>query len=209
MSITWTTEPLARVLTERKETPSEAALAGGEIPIVAKVGFDDGKIYLRTGSETKTGMILVRPGDLLVSGINAAKGSIAIYDKKNIEPIAATIHYGAYIPIEERVDVSFLWWLLRSGTFKELLLRHVPGGIKTELKAKRLLAVPIPLPSPAEQRRIVERIETLAAKIAEARGLRWLAAQETEALFASAISNVTVIASRRSCRGERRATPRS
>jgi type I restriction enzyme S subunit len=110
-------------------------------------------------------MILVRPGDLVVSGINAAKGAIAIYDADAADPIAATIHYGAYIPKPDRVGVDFLWWMLRSRFFRELLLEHVPGGIKTELKAKRLLPVPIPLPPLSEQRRIVARIEQLAKRM--------------------------------------------
>jgi type I restriction enzyme S subunit len=68
-----------------------------------------------------------------------------------------------------------------------LLAEHVPGGIKTELKAKRLLPIPIPLPSLSEQRRIVARIEELAAQINEARTLRQQAAEEAEALTANQI----------------------
>jgi type I restriction enzyme S subunit len=118
-------------------------------------------------------MILVRPGVLVVSGINAAKGAIAIYDPEATEPVAATIHYGAYIPKLDRVDVGFLWWMLRGRLFQELLNEYLPGGIKTEPKAKRLLSVPVPLPPLSEQRRIVARIEELAPQINEARQL-WL-----------------------------------
>jgi type I restriction enzyme S subunit len=172
MNKAWPIVPLGEVLTERQEIPSVEALAKGDISIVAKIGFNDGKIHLRNGSETKTGMILVRPGDLLISGINAAKGAIAIYGEENTEPIAATIHYGAYIPKKDRVHVKYLWWLLRSKIFRDLLDRYVPGGIKTELKAKRLLPIPVPLPSLEEQRRIVAKIDELAAKIEKARALR-------------------------------------
>lgn len=180
--------PLGDILTERKEVPADDALADGKIRIVAKVGFGDGRIQFRGGGQTKTGMILIRPGDLVISGINAAKGAIAVYEEENNEPIAATIHYGAYIPNKVRVDVSYLWWLLRSGTFRDLLLQYVPGGIKTELKAKRLLPIRIPLPKLGEQRRIVARIEELAAMIEEARGLRQQAAIEAEELVSTAIS---------------------
>jgi len=173
-------------VTERQEVPPAEAVLRGEIPIVAKVGFNDGQILLRTTTQTKTGMILVRPGDLLVSGINAAKGAIAVYGIENEKPIAATIHYGAYIPNKDRADVRYLWWLLRSRTFRELLMEYVPGGIKTELKAKRLLPVPLPLAPLDEQRRIVARIEALAAKIQEARGLRCQAVIEAEELDARA-----------------------
>ena len=113
-----------------------------------------------------------------------------MYGEENTQPIAATIHYGAYIPNKERIDVRYLWWLLRSGTFRDLLLEFVPGGIKTELKAKRLLPIPVPFPIPSEQRWIVIRIEELAAKIEEARGLRKQAVEEAEALMVSFITRV-------------------
>ena len=119
-------------------------------------------------ASTKTEIILVRPGDLVVSGINAAKGAIAVYDVTQTAPVAATIHYGAYEINRERVNIQFLWWMLRSRYFQELLLEYVPGGIKTELKAKRLLPVPVPLPPLPEQRKSSARIEELAAQIEEA-----------------------------------------
>lgn len=144
----WHNVPLSDVLAERREVPLAHDLASGKIKIISKVGFNDGKIQLREDGKTKTNMILIRPGDLVVSGINAAKGGIAFFDGSDGESIAATIHYGAYIPNKNRVDVSYLWWLLRSHTFRDLLLKYVPGGIKTELKAKRLLPIPIPLPPP-------------------------------------------------------------
>lgn len=161
----WQSTPLGEVLTERKETPSTAELASGAVRIVSKIGFNDGRIQIRAGTMTRTGMILARPGDLVVSGINAAKGAIAIYGEENSNPVAATIHYGAYIPDKGRVDVRFLWWLLRSQIFRDILDTNLPGGIKTELKPKRLLPIKIPLPSLDEQRRVVSRIEELAVKV--------------------------------------------
>ncbi|MGB8648599.1 MAG: restriction endonuclease subunit S [Anaerolineae bacterium] len=188
MGNSWPITPLGSVLRERQETPSTTDIELGKIRIVGKIVFDEGKIRLRDTVETKTGMILVRPGDLVVSGINAIKGAIAFYDETATEPIAATIHYGAYIPDKERVDTRFLWWQLRSRAFQNILLSHLPNGIKTELKPTRLLAVPIPLPSLAEQQRIVARIEELARRVEEARGLRQAAVEEGEALLNSTLT---------------------
>ena len=126
-------------------------------------------------------MILIKPGDLVVSGINAAKGAIAIYGEENKSSIAATIHYGSYIPDKSKVDVQYLWRLLRSDTFRDLLQEYVPGGIKTELRSKRLLPIPIPIPSLEVQHRIMARIEELATRIEEARELRRRAVEGTEA----------------------------
>ena len=191
MTESWPMTPLGDVLTERRETPDPSSLDSGQIPIVAKVGFNDGKIQLRTGGNTKTGMILIRPGDVVVSGINAAKGAIALYGEEKKQLIAATIHYGAYIPDKSRVDVSYLWWLLRSATFRALLQEYVPGGIKIELKAKRFLPIPVPLPPITEQRRIVTRIDELATKIGEAKALRRVALAELDAIIKSALTNLS------------------
>lgn len=187
MKSAWPNVALGRVLEERREIPPPEHILGGLIPIVSKIRFNDGKIQLRTDAETKTNMILVRPGDLVVSGINAAKGAIAIYGENEPGPIAATIHYGAYAPRKDRVDVRYLWWLLRSHLFRDILLRYVPGGIKTELKAKRLLPIPIPLPPLREQHQIVARLDVFAAKIEEARSIHQRATEGSETTLQSVL----------------------
>jgi type I restriction enzyme S subunit len=192
MTAPWPKVRLGEVVTERQERPAPGDIELGKIRVLAKIGFNEGKIELRNDSETKTGMILIRPGDFVISGINAAKGAIAIYDPSTDEPIAATIHYGSYIPNTTKVDVRFLWWLLRSNAFREILMEYVPGGIKTELKAKRLLPVPILLPPLPEQRRIVARIEALAGEIERARELRQQVIIEAEALIYSAMRAVRI-----------------
>jgi type I restriction enzyme S subunit len=190
MTEPWPMVRLGEVLTERQEVPSTKALASGDIRIVAKIGFNDGKIQLRSGFETKTDMILVRPGDLLISGINAAKGAVAIYGEENTEPIAATIHYGAYIPKKDTVDVEYLWWLLRSKIFRDLLDRYVPGGIKTELRAKRLLPIPIPLPSLQDQLRIIKRIKEFNGQLEEGRSYKAASSLTLGSFFEACIGDV-------------------
>ncbi len=109
MTTGWKETRLGEVLTERGEIPTSESLENGEVSIVSKIGFNQGKIELRSDGKTKTGMILIRPGDLVVSGINAAKGAIAIYDERQNKPIAATIHYGSYIPNKGRIEIKYLW----------------------------------------------------------------------------------------------------
>lgn len=183
MTNRWPMVLLGEVLEERTETPDSNEFACGTIPIIAKIGFNDGLIQIREDQHTKTKMILIRPGDLVVSGINAAKGAIAVYDERETKVITATIHYGAYIPKKDRVDVRFLWWLLRSQVFRDILNHHLPGGIKTELKAKRLLPIPIPLPSLDEQRRTVACIDEMARHAEEAKNLRRISIGEIAAII--------------------------
>lgn len=81
MSSNYSLVPLGEVLKERKEIPLSEQLESREVRIVSKIGFDDGKILLRADGQTKTGMILIRPGDLVVSGINAPKGGFTTRSK--------------------------------------------------------------------------------------------------------------------------------
>lgn len=188
MSTAWPSVRLGDVLKERREQPQAEGLTLGRIPIVSKIRFDTGTVELRQELGTSTGMILVRPGDLLLSGINAAKGAIAIFGSENAEPVAATIHYGAYSVVSTRADAKFLWWYLRSRPFRQILAEALPEGIKTELKAGRLLPIVIPLPPLPEQRRVVERIEDLGACIAEVRRLRKLNAADIKVLGTSQLT---------------------
>ena len=57
-----------------------------------KIDFS-GEIHL-TDKPTNTDMILIKKGDLVISGINVEKGAVSVYQGK--EDILATIHYSAY-----------------------------------------------------------------------------------------------------------------
>ncbi len=184
----WPQVALGEILTERNETPDPALVRAGDIPIISKIRFSDGGIELRTDSNTNTKMILIHPGDLVLSGINAMKGAIAIYQPETSQRAAATIHYAAYEVNKEKADIRYLWWLLRSQYFQEILSLQIPQGIKTELKAKRLLPVFIPLPTITEQQHIIDRIITLYGKISELKRLQEIAAEETTNFIDSYLS---------------------
>ena len=65
-----------------------------------KIDFS-GHIHI-SDKPTKTDMIIVFPGDLIISGINVAKGAISVYQGK--EPVCATIHYSSYTFDDKKVD---------------------------------------------------------------------------------------------------------
>jgi type I restriction enzyme S subunit len=113
-------------------------------------------------------MILVKPGDLVISGINAEKGAIALYDENNVNPCAATIHYSSFSIDKTRADPKFLWFFFRSEIFRNILIHSLPKGIKTELKPFRLLKLEIPLPPLKEQQQIVTTLNHLLKRIEEA-----------------------------------------
>ena len=190
MHSAWSSKPLFEVLNERQESPDPISLESGDIRIVSKIVFDTGGIEFRADSQTKTKMILIRPGDLVLSGINASKGAIAIYPDEEEQPASATIHYGAYEVNESKADKKFLWWLFRSKAFRIILNDSLPGGIKTELKAKRLLPIKIPLPTIYEQRQIVSKIERFATMIREAHDLRDKSTKELEIIIKACLNSI-------------------
>lgn len=185
----WPQVALGEILTERNETPDPALVRAGDIPIISKIRFSDGGIEYRTDSETNTKMILIHPGDLVLSGINAMKGAIAINDPETARKAAATIHYSTYQVNKERADIRYLWWLLRSQYFQEILTQQVPQGIKTELKAVRLLPIIIPLPELSEQQRIIEKLLNVTQLIYEAEHLHSITFKELEHLIQSSLAN--------------------
>ena len=60
-----------------------------------------------------------------------------------------------------------------------------------ELKAKRLLPIPVPRPPLSEQRRIVMRMEELSVQLQEARILRHQATKEADALVGSSLHHLS------------------
>lgn len=85
-------------------------------------------------------------------------------------------------------DARYLYQLLMA----KKNLYFVPlmsGTANVSLKIQDIANVEIPLPPLEEQRRIVARIEELAAKIEEARGLRRKAVEETKELWNSSLKS--------------------
>ena len=91
----------------------------------------------------------------------------------------------------ERLAPAFLGWLCRTAGFVELCVQASEGTTnRVRLKSEGFNALEIPLPPLAEQRRVVARIEALAAQIHEARTLRHQATEEAEALAGSSASKL-------------------
>ena len=101
-------------------------------------------------------MIIVHPGDLVISGINVAKGAVAVY--QGDEPVCATIHYSSYTFDSSKVDLEYFKYFVKSPAFIAALQKQVKGGIKTEIKPKHLLPLEISIPDLQTQQRIVKKI---------------------------------------------------
>lgn len=134
---------------EGKYKPDAIELDG--LKRIDKIDFS-GNFHI-ANKPSNTNMILIKSGDLVISGINVAKGAMAIY--QGHEDVTATIHYSSYTFDETKIEVEYFKRFLKSPEFVRLLKEQVKGGIKTEIKPKHLLALEIPLPTLKEQISIV------------------------------------------------------
>lgn len=134
---------------EGRYKPNDPTVAS--LKRIHKINFA-GQIFL-SDKKSNTDMILVRKGDLVISGINVEKGALAVYEGQ--ENISATIHYSSYIFDTEKIDIDFLKVFLRSPDFVQLLKEQVPGGIKTEIKPKHILSLEVYFPDTVTEQKAI------------------------------------------------------
>ena len=154
-------QAISSFLTERKERLKPEEANELNLKRIEKINFS-GQIHLVENKPTKTGMIVVKKGDLVISGINVAKGALAVYEGD--EDVVATIHYSSYSFDKEKIDINFLKWFLKSPAFVDALEEQTGGGIKTEIKAKKFLSLKIPIPTLDEQKKIESNLNKFEEK---------------------------------------------
>lgn len=137
---------------ENRFKPNDKAIS--ELKRIDKIDFS-GKIFI-SDKPSNTDMILIKKGDLVISGINVEKGAMAVYTGD--EDITATIHYSSYSFDENEIDIDFLKYFLKSIEFRNALKEQVPGGIKTEIKPKHLLPLLVNIPTDVKDQKAVVKI---------------------------------------------------
>ena len=154
---------IGNFLFERKGRykPDDKTVSG--LKRVEKIDFQ-GNFHIGD-KPSKTGMIRIRPGDFVISGINVTKGAMGIYSGK--EDVAATIHYSSYTFDDKIINVGYFKRFLKSKIFIDLLKEQVKGGIKTEIKPKHLLPLKISLPDRKKQDEIVKQFENIEDDISD------------------------------------------
>lgn len=134
------------------------------------------------GAEIKTKKQQVcRAGEFLVAEIDAKVGGFGIVPGV-LDGAIVSSHYFLFMINEAGLDHRFLEFFSRTPAFRD----QVTAQGSTNYAAVRpaeILGYQVPLPPLPEQRRIVARIEALAAKIEEARALRQQAADESRQLM--------------------------
>lgn len=139
----------------------------------------------KLGSQIKAPKVYrVRTGDFVYNRLFAWKGSFAIAGN-DVNDCHVSNEFPCFEVKSNRLEPRYLLhYFSREPAWTEALglSTGATPTSRNRLKERHLLAMRISLPPLGEQRRIVARIEELAAKIEEARGLRTNASLGAEAL---------------------------
>jgi type I restriction enzyme S subunit len=126
-----------------------------------------------------------RAGEFLVAEIDAKVGGFGMVPDA-LDGAIVSSHYFLFEVDESKLLRPFLDFYIRTRIFRDQV--EAQGSTNyAAIRPSHVLGYEIPLPSLAEQRWVVARIEELSAQIHEARNLRKEAAEEAEALSASTL----------------------
>jgi type I restriction enzyme S subunit len=126
-----------------------------------------------------------RAGEFLVAEIDAKVGGFGIVPESLNDSIVSS-HYFLFVIDEAKLNRRFLDFFIRTPTFREQVAAQGSTNYAA-IRPAHVLGYEIPLPPLVEQRRVVARIDGLAAQIHEASTLRHQATEEAEALVANQI----------------------
>jgi type I restriction enzyme S subunit len=130
---------------------------------------------------------IARQGELLVAEIDAKVGGVGIVPPELDRAIVSS-HYFLFEIDESKCLRPWLDWFVRSGGLGDQFAARGSTNYAA-IRPQHILNCEIPLPPLDEQRRIVSRIEELAAKIAEATHLQEEIRSQMDALCRALIIN--------------------
>ena len=189
MSSAWPMAPLGEVLRHRKEFVPINDL---ETYKRCRVQLHANGIVLRdqvSGAEIKTKQQQVcKAGEFLVAEIDAKLGGYGIVPTA-LEGAIVSSHYFLFGISEQKLDRSFLGYFIRTPAFFEQVAAQGSTNYAA-IRPSHVLEYTMPLPPLAEQRRLVKRIDALAAKIKEGKKLQDEVQRHTENLGYSLLNKV-------------------
>ena len=133
---------------------------------------------------------VARAEQFILSRIDARNGAFGLVPE-SLEGAVVSNDFPSFNINRQSLEPRFLEWMSKTEDFVKLCRAASEGTTnRVRLQVDRFLATPIPLPPLDEQRRIVARIEELAALIDEAQELRAKAREEAEKIMHAALARL-------------------
>jgi type I restriction enzyme, S subunit len=140
----------------------------------------------------KKSHFVIKGGDVIYNKLFAWKGTFGVVPPE-LDGMFVSDKFPTYEADLRRVDLDYLKWYFRYPAVWDQAKNLSKGAAalsKLTLNPSDFPKLLIPLPPHDEQRRIVAKIEALAAKIEEAKRLRKAVEREQKAISTSAISTI-------------------
>jgi len=174
MSNNWPTVELGEVL--RLDLDRVMVDVATSYPMVGVLSFGRGlfdREPIENGKTSYKVFYRLKAEHVVMSQLFGWEGALALSSEKFAGKFVSP-QFPTFLCDTQRLDREFLGWLMRRPGFWEDLGSRTSGmgDRRRTLNPEALFSCKILLPLLLEQRRIVARIEELAAKIEEARGLR-------------------------------------
>ncbi len=134
----------------------------------------------------------IREGDIVYNKLFAWKGAFAVADEK-VDGCIVSDKFPTYNIKPDLIEPKYLSYFFTTPNIALQAQDFSKGAAalsKLTLNPPQFWDLKIPLPSLSEQRRIVERIESLSSRIAKTQSLREEATAELEALIDSILGNL-------------------
>jgi type I restriction enzyme, S subunit len=187
----WSTVPLGQLLVQSEET-TEIQPDRRYRQVTVRL-WGEGVVLRNEVSGTRISARkrrVVRTGQFILSRIDARNGAFGLVPE-SLDGAVVSNDFPAFSVNQQRLEPSFLAWMSKTESFVNLCRAASEGTTnRVRLKVDHFLEMPIPLPPLDEQRRIVARVEALAALIEEAQALRVKAREEGEAFFKAALAGM-------------------
>ncbi len=125
------------------------------------------------GSQTRySALSRVETDDIIVNKIWARNGSVAVVPQ-SLAGSYGSGEFPTFTPIRDKMNPRWFHWFTKTRDFWNQCDEKSRGTSgKNRIRPEKFLDIVIPLPPLEDQQRTVARIEELAARIEEARGLR-------------------------------------
>ncbi len=106
----------------------------------------------------------LRKGDLLISRLGDPLGKTCIYPANEAKAVTA-VDVCILRPSSEGIVPKLFGFFLNGGILRQSINAQASGTTRKRITGKKLKALPVPVPPTNEQERIVEKIETLFARL--------------------------------------------
>ena len=181
MSKLWPVVKLREVVREEREPVG--TLDGSGYPVFGVTNTEGVTITGVAASHDRSKYLRLHPNRFVYNPYRINVGSLGLSSASQDGIVSP-----AYVVFTstEKLDSNFLLYFLKSGKGHNLINFHGNRGtVRAALRFEDLCKIEIPLPGLEEQRRIMAKIDELAAQIHEARALRQQTAEEVEAFVIS------------------------